>query len=206
MSSDDAVKRFRALPIIAHALQRLSRELSADLFYHSAAHTDDVFSEVLRFAIHDGLPERSQELLAIAAAYHDMGFVVRPTDNEGLGADLAVAALDSFGGYADWEREAVRAAILDTQVKMTASGPRQVSTTQLSNYLLDADVSNLGREDFFEKVELIRREVGAQDARKFLQGVQVFLESHQWYSPAAKALRSQGKDRNRALVVEKLKG
>jgi HD-GYP domain-containing protein (c-di-GMP phosphodiesterase class II) len=90
MLLDEAIKRYRASPIIAHAQQRLARELVAGLYYHSAAHTDDVLTEVSRFELHDGLPDPSQELLAISAAYHDMGFVVPATDNESLGAELAI--------------------------------------------------------------------------------------------------------------------
>jgi predicted metal-dependent HD superfamily phosphohydrolase len=200
MSIEDLENTLRAHPVVQVALARLQRELSPDLRYHTAAHTDDVLHEALLFGQHDCLSIRETELLAIAAAYHDLGFIDRRTENEGLGAELAVQAMERAGGYTPTEVHAVRVAILDTKVQMLPQGPRQISTSRLSNYLLDADVSNLGRDDFFEKADLVRQELGIPDRTQFLKGLKVFLAAHEWYSPAAHALRSAGKERNRAAL------
>lgn len=200
MSIDDSEKALRAHPLVGTALMRLRRELPSDLFYHSAAHTDDVLHEVLLFGQQDCLSSRELELLAIAAAYHDLGFVDKRTENEALGAELAVRAMEAAGGYLASEIQAVRVSILDTKVQMLPEGPRQVATSKLSSYLLDADVSNLGRDDFFDKADLVRQELGIADRTQFLKGLKIFLAAHRWYSPAAHALRAAGKERNRAAL------
>ncbi len=205
MTLEEALRWARELPLVAQALSRLAKELSPELLYHCAAHTDDVLTEVLRFALHDGLSERDLELLAIAAAFHDLGFLEKPTDNEAVGAEMAVAAMSAHGGYALDEQQSVRAAILDTRVIMSPKGPRQISQTRLSNYLLDADVSNLGREDFFEKAELVRREIAQPDSRAFFEGLKIFLGAHDWYSPAARALRGEQKKKNIAALDQRLR-
>jgi uncharacterized protein len=196
MSFEEILAHCRTLPLVELALRQLREGLSSSLVYHSARHTEDVLEQVLLFASTDGLSLRECELLAIAAAYHDIGFLVRSADNEALGAEACEKEMLDHGGYSAEERKAVMTAILDTQVKMTPEGPRQVSTSKFSDYLLDADVSNLGRDDFFEKAELVRAEAGVADTAKFLNGLVVFLGAHRWYSPAAQQLRGAGKAKN----------
>src|SRR5262249_21744403 len=160
------------------------------------AHTDDVLSEVVLFALEDGLGERDIHLLAVAAAYHDMGFVVVRRENEPVGARRAVRAMKQAGGYTDEEIAKVRRASLDTQIHLMTEGPRQMPTQEFSKYLLDADVSNLGRDDFFEKAELVRKESKGVDRRAFLTQLIVFVTAHRWYTKAAKKLRQTKKREN----------
>ncbi|RIL08622.1 MAG: hypothetical protein DCC75_08415 [Proteobacteria bacterium] len=198
---DTVIEELRAKPIIAQALSVLRQKLPPTVCYHTAGHTDEVMRDAVEFALKDDLSEREIELLGIAAAYHDTGFVHRSGDNEVLGADNAVEAMEEHGGYKDEEISLVRQMILDTQLKITPRGARQVATSKLSGYLLDADVSNLGRDDFFEKAELVRQEVGVQDQEKFFLGLITFLSCQEWYTPAAKAARSAKKQEN----IRKLK-
>ena len=196
MGFEELLLHCRTLPLVEMALRQLGEGLSPALVYHSRGHTEDVLEQVLLFASTDGLTLRECELLAVAAAFHDYGFLVRNTENEILGAEACEREMLNHGGFSPEEQKAVMTAILDTQVKMTPEGPRQVSTSKFSDYLLDADVSNLGREDFFEKAELVRAEAGVVDAAKFLNGLVVFLRAHRWYSPAAQQLRGTGKAKN----------
>lgn len=128
--------------------------------------------------------------------FHDIGFIERGQENEGLGAQFATSAMKLEGGFSAEEIELVSTMILDTQVRFSTTGVRQIPTTELSKYLCDADVSNLGRDDFFEKAEAVRLEIGATDALVFGQGLKKFHASHIWYSPAAKELRQAQKDAN----------
>lgn len=195
----------REKPVIINALRRLAHELPDTLRYHVASHTDDVLSETILFALHDGLDDRRVELLSVGAAYHDLGFIESARENEGLGARLAVKAMEDIGGYSTEEIRAVETMILDTQLRFTEAGPKQVPSAELSRYLLDADVSNLGRDDFFEKAELVRQEVGLHDKASFFQGLVKFMGAHEWYTDAAKALRQPKKDENVRELEECLK-
>jgi predicted metal-dependent HD superfamily phosphohydrolase len=204
MDFEELLLHCRNLPLVELALGRLKDGLPSSLVYHSAAHTEDVLEQVLLFASTDGLSLRECELLAIAAAFHDIGFLTRNTDNEVLGAESCEKEMLGHGGFSAEERKAVMTAILDTQVKMTPEGPRQVSTSKFSDYLLDADVSNLGRDDFLEKAELVRAEAGVTDTKKFLNGLVLFLGAQQWYSPAAQRLRSEGKVKNVEVLRKRM--
>ena len=193
------VAQLSALPVVHTVLTTLQRELPSNLRYHAASHTSDVFHEVLFFGFADELPARELELLAVAAAYHDAGFLEAPTRNEPIAAAMAEAALVKDGSFSAEERALVRQMILDTQLITTESGIAQQPTTRLSRYLLDADLSNLGRKDFFEKLELQREETG-QDRSLFLQRTLEFLNNHRWHTYIASRFREPQKEQNLAQL------
>jgi predicted metal-dependent HD superfamily phosphohydrolase len=195
-SFSEEAEPFSRIPIVAAGFDRLKRELPTNLHYHNLDHVVDVFNEAILFGQHDCLPPRSLELLAVGAVFHDMGFIERGQENESLGANFAALAMSSDGSFSVSEINTVETMILDTQVRFTDKGIMQVPTTELSRYLCDADVSNLGRTDFFEKAELVRVEVGQPDPAVFVGGLRKFLASHRWYSPAAIALRQPQKELN----------
>lgn len=194
--SSSAGDRLKSLPIVTGILTRLSNELSAQLSYHSAAHTADVINEALLLAERDLLPQAEVTLLVIAAAFHDAGFLEKDSENEEIGAAWAEQAMRSVGSYSEQDRSRVRGMILDTRPRRVGEGFRQVPSEPLSGYLLDADVANLGREDFFEKIDLLQKELREKDRRAFLQRVFDFVSAHEWYTPAAQALRTKKKTEN----------
>ncbi len=197
------LKRLREHALIKSALARLRAELPKDLFYHSYEHTEDVLSEVVRFALIDGLSDREIELLGIAAAFHDIGFLTSRVCNEGIGAQEARTAMTGSGAYTEDEITLVSQMILDTALLQTPNGPQRACSTPLSSYLLDADLSTLGRDDFFSKGELLRQEFG-QDQDSFRQSSLVLLNSHTWLTEAARSLRQAKKDENVAALREML--
>ncbi len=186
--------QYEALPIIASVLTNLEEKLPKALVYHNLAHTLDVMHEALYFGVHDNLRQRELDLLALGAAYHDAGFIERVPDNEVLGAKCAIEAMQSFGGYTQEECKAVQVMIQDTRFVADGSpnNMRQVATTKLSGYLIDADLSNLGREDFLAKYELVRQELGISDTLARPR-TRELIKAHDWYTPAARALRQERK-------------
>jgi hypothetical protein len=82
-----------------------------------------------------------------------------------------------------------------TALQSTPSGLRQIPHTELSPYLLHADLSNLGRPDFFERGELHRREVQAERAG-FWRATLTLLEGNTWLTPAGTALRQEQQLKN----------
>ena len=195
----NAISRARAIPVVAQAIDLLARQLPANLTYHAKSHTDDVLAEAMRYATIDGLSAREVELLAIAAAFHDTGFVKSLIANEALGADFARKAMRLAGTYSEDEIALVEQMIIDTTLVELPNGPQQIPSTKLSRYLLDADLSNLGREDFFDKGELQRRELGIDEAHFRKRSLQL-LTAHRWFTDAARNLRQKKKDENLLLL------
>ncbi|MCB0355169.1 MAG: GAF domain-containing protein [Bdellovibrionales bacterium] len=178
----------RQFPFLEDAFARLEKNLPKNLHYHSAKHTREVLRDVLLFAEEDNLDEREKTLLGVAATFHDIGFLEKPIDNEWIAAAEARRALEKAEGFSEAEIQRIEAMILDTQLVQTALGATQLPSDSLARYLLDADLSNLGREDFFQKTELLRLEHGVERAL-FMPEALKFLENHEWLTPAANKLR-----------------
>jgi hypothetical protein len=133
----------------------------------------------------DALESRDVLLLAIAAAFHDAGFLEQRPKNEPIGAQMAVQAMSDSGRFSQLEQDLVGQMILDTQLVM--EGPAQISNSRLSPWLLDADLANLGREDFWDQTNLLAKELGI-DSGNMLPMTRALMERHDWQSPAGKRL------------------
>src|SRR5688572_33392866 len=136
------------LPIIEQILAVLAHDLPKTLRYHGFQHTNDVLSETVLFAVHDKIDERHVELLSIAAAYHDAGYIDRYADNEEIGAAMAADAMRGAGGYSASEIHEVEEMIMSTQLIHQPEAITRVERTSLSGYLMDADLGSFGRDDF----------------------------------------------------------
>jgi predicted metal-dependent HD superfamily phosphohydrolase len=189
------IDRACSVPVINEILMRLRSELSPALRYHSFEHTLDVLSEAIYFALTDQLPQREIELLAVAAAYHDAGFLKQWAHNEPIGAEMAADAMRAAGDYSEEEIALVVSMILDTQLNDNGADYGERAHSRLARYLLDADMSNLGRGDFKEKLALLSEEFDA-DALKQMTQTYTLLQNHCWLTPAGRTLREQQKSKN----------
>ena len=176
-----------------YALNRLSRELSPSLFYHSLPHTrDDVAPAVERLAALDGVDGAALLLLRTAAYYHDIGFVMQRDGHEAVGARIAAAALPRFG-YTPEQIGQISGMILATKLP-------QSPQNRLEELLADADLDNLGREDFLARNQALRAELAAFGStsadEQWYSAQLVFLTSHHYWTVAARGLRDAQKQRN----------
>ncbi len=126
--------------------------------YHNIEHAEVVMMNSIFLAVLDTLarqePINQKELflLAVKAAHHDIGATVVYARNEDAGAEIAGETLAQFGHSKD-DIDNVKAGILSTRPDFQG-GFRQAiteSTSTYDEYLCDADVSNFGGSDFFEK-------------------------------------------------------
>lgn len=187
----------------AYALDRLARELSPSLFYHSLAHTrDDVVPAAERLAALEGLTGESRMLLVTAALYHDIGFVRQRDEHELAGIVIAIEALPGFG-YSAAQVEAIGGMILATRLPQT---PR----TNLEALLADADLDVLGREDFWTRHNDLRAEWAAfgsrLDDQAWYQNQLKFQRDHHYFTEAAGQLRGAQKQANINRLVAFLAG
>lgn len=195
MNATQQITALKELPAVRAALDLLRAKLPSTLLYHAYSHTEDVLEEVIQLAITDNLPARHAELLAIAAAWHDVGFIWSSTNNEPLAAEAAKRYLSAAAGYSPDEIDLVLQMILDTALVTHGASYKQVPSHPLSRYLLDADLANFGRDDFFEKSELQRRELG-EDAEPFREKTLALVQNHTWLTPAAITKWQAKKDAN----------
>lgn len=199
----EVLETFTRMPIIARISTRLAGNLAENLRYHCAQHSLDVLSDTLLFALHDGVEERMLELLGIAAAYHDAGYLERYALNEPIGAAIAAEAMRAAGSYSEAEIHEVEEMILSTQLLKGPEGFSRVAHTPHSAYLLDADLGAFGRDDFWEKCRQLCEETGAEPQAFDHQTLEM-LSTHVWFTPAAKVLRAPKMHQNLKELEAKL--
>ncbi len=212
----DLVQELLREPIVREAFDRLYNALPSDLYYHNVQHTLDVFEHALLLGRHGGLDTRDLKLLAIAAAWHDTGFIEMRHQNEPIAALWAQDAMERAGTFSRTDIADVRAAILDTEMKLeTETGIRiQRAAGRISPWLLDADLSNFGRRSFFDSMlklfrEIHRREITSADElyrsqeAEFLKGTLQMLKRHHWQTDAGYQLL-QGQKENNIAKLKKL--
>ena len=183
-----------------YALARLANDLPAGLHYHSLWHTrDDVVPAVERLADIVGVNGEARLLLLTAAYYHDVGFVEQRIDHEEVGVRIAREVLPDFG-YTPDQIDQISGMIMATKLPQS---PHNL----LEELLADADLDNLGRDDFFQRSQALRVEVAFYEApaasNKDWNARQVkFLQAHHFFTRAAKALREARKRENLQILLE----
>lgn len=186
---------------VDYALQRLESELPPHLTYHNYWHTQgDVLPAAVRLARMSGCSEEDVQLIEVAAAYHDIGFLYVIQEHEMVGASIAAQILPQYGF--SWPQiERIINLIMATRL------PQSPGNT-LEQCLADADLDALGREDFLERSEALRLETAslgqaldlvAWDARQL-----PFLEGHQYFTAAARSLREAAKQEHIALLKARI--
>jgi len=194
-------------PEIAEALELLNN-LSPELVYHSKNHTLEVIKETILFALADGASRETIEEQAIAAAWHDVGFLKKKGQNETIAVDMFKSS-KAFKTFPKETSDEVVANILDTQMVLTATGLSFTSERSVNKYILDADIGNFGRTDFFEKFSLLAKEAGLDlsnngTKRNFMESTIKLLRNHKWYTESAQALRQDQKEANLRMLEEEL--
>jgi uncharacterized protein len=182
---------------VAHALHRLRSELPATLRYHNVWHTEgDVLPAVRRLARRSRVAGPDLQLLELAAAYHDLGYIHIYRGHEALSIAIMAAALPRFG-YGAEDIERVAGMIRATRMP-------QSPHTELEQLMADADLDVLGRSDFFSTSQALWQEQAAFGKvvpwPEWQQAQLHFLRTHRYFTPAAQALRGEAKQRNITLL------
>ena len=180
-------------------------ELPDGIKFHDANHTlhpkRGVVAIADRIAKSEKISEHDRELLIAAAYFHDTGYIREYRKNEPIAARMASRVLKLIG-YTPDEIKTVQKMILATDLQCEPQ-------THLEKILCDADLDNLGREDFFKldaKLREGRRSRGidvSDDARWYKETLEI-VKNHQYYTESQKKLREKGKQENIRALLKKL--
>ena len=195
------------LKMVEQYIRELFRdELPAGIKYHNADHTLHTTKGVVAVANNlaklEDVSEQDRELIIAAAYFHDTGYIREYEKNEPIAARMAGRILKLIG-YKPDEIEKVQKMILTTDPEV---GPK----AHVEKILCDADLDNLGREDFFQLDERLRegrglRGIDVSDDVTWYRNTLEFLEKHQYYTESQRKLREKGKQKNTRELIEKLK-
>lgn len=173
----------------AFIVEKLERELSADLTYHGLHHTLDVLHITEELCLMEAIGAYESMLLKTAALFHDSGFIKNNKDHETLGCAIAREHLPRYD-YTPLEIERICSMIMATKIP-------QSPANFLEAILCDADLDYLGREDFFDIGSTLFQELKTYQVLQREEDwnrLQVsFLEKHAFFTPTNQRRRAPSK-------------
>lgn len=199
----------RSSELERHVRARLKAELPPTLAYHGPHHTlDDVLPAVDRLCTGEGVGASDRDLVMAAALFHDIGFVESYNGNEAIGARIAAETLPRFG-FSSSEIERILDVILSTEMReIDGVFCQDPGDDLLKMIMCDADLDNLGREDFFRVSDNLRIELRHQGTNftemEWLARQVLFVSQQNWFTATQRADREPGKARNLAILRQEL--
>ncbi len=186
----EASERIQALCDIAQDALYL---LPPQVEYHNVEHTQSVLARSMYYAAQANLPQHEKYVLALAAAFHDVGFLQGPEQHELRSAQHAARILSDYHVCPEMIQE-VQHAILATQMP-------QRPVTLLEQILCDADLDNLGTEEFMERGARLRRELAHYSGvlippQDWCEKSLKLLKEHTYWTSYAREERDAQKQRN----------
>ena len=194
MDKKTAISQLKELVI-----DRLNKELPENLYYHITSHTIDVFHRVQYLGKEEGLSKKEIELLQVAALFHDMGFIKQYNKNEPVGAEMAAEKLPEYG-FNNEEIETVKKLIMATEMP---HNPHTIS----EEIMADADMDNLGRDDFYIQTEFLRLELKENGIpftprQWYGENLPKLLEMHKFFTNTAQKDRAPAKQKHFEDILE----
>jgi ligand-binding sensor domain-containing protein/class 3 adenylate cyclase len=183
-----------------HIMRVLKEKLPSHLYYHGIHHTYDVVQAAERLALMEGITDEQMFILKSAATYHDAGFVEQYAKNEPIGIRMAQEILPKYG-YTEEQVEEVANLIRATIIPHNPQ-------SHLEEIICDADLDYLGRDDFHEIADTLRRELREQGVINSDRGwdeMQVkFLNMHKYFTKSAVKMRQEKKEKHIQDIIQKL--
>jgi len=183
-----------------HIMKILKERLPSHLHYHGIHHTLDVVQAAERIALMEGITDDKIFVLKSAATYHDAGFVEQYDKNEPVGIRMAEEILPKYG-YTPEQVEDVAKLINATIIPHNPQ-------TLLQQIICDADLDYLGRDDFHEIADTLRRELreaGKINSDRGWDEMQVkFLNMHKYFTKSAISLRQAIKEKHIGEIMKRL--
>lgn len=185
-----------------YVLALFDDKLSAEYIFHSKAHTKDVLKKSLLIGKEMNLSAEELDGLALAAIFHDSGYLDGYHDHESRSAEIAEEFLTS-NGMSESIIEQVKRAISSTRVP-------QKPVDRVSEALCDADLMHLGEDDYFETMELLRTEwikTGRQDLSEleFHKQSVDFFNNHKFHTSYGQRILLPKKVDNLFRIKERIR-
>lgn len=172
------------------------------LGYHNLDHTREVVENAKRIAKHENFTPDETNILLTAAWFHDTGYVKTYSGHEQESIAIATGFL---------KKKKVDEAIIEVIancIKATIYTQKPVS--KIEKALRDADFMHLGKENYFEYAELIRREWNDVGVRIIKKGefeeesVQMFHD-HMFYTDYGRRELTGIKEKNLEILKASVK-
>jgi len=133
-----------------HVSELLTKELPMGLVYHTIDHTRQVVKNAKMIGIEENLNENELNMLAIAAWFHDVGYMRQYQGHEAISVQMA----NDFLNVKKIDQESIRL-ILDS---IRATEFPHKPANKIAEVLCDADFMHLADVRYFDISEQLRQE------------------------------------------------
>jgi len=171
-------------------------------YYHSYNHATEVMERSIYLWKKEGLNEDEIEMLGIAWLFHDTGFIIQYDNNESIWAKIAQNFLKSIL-YPEEKIKIIENIILATRPDY------RITKNIYEKIIKDADLDNLGRKDFFEKWNSLKKEI------EIIKNIKIrdpdwnhwaidLLKEHHYETITQKSERNKRKEENLKRMLHEL--
>lgn len=181
----------------------LTNKLNKSIRFHTLQHTQEVVGACDQMAQAMKIPEDDRFALAIAAWFHDTGYISgNSNDHESVSIEQANEFLSAHNASEELKNK-VTGCIYATRLP-------QSPKTILEQIICDADLFHLGTDDFKTKSRLLREELiefgGKELSKKDWRKINIrFLEGHQYFTVYGKEKLQPVKETHLAALYHKEK-
>jgi len=192
------LQMLRLLDLEEYVTQKLNDESPESLYFHTAAHTYHVYTQVEILGRSEKVPIYDLLLLRSAALLHDIGYIDNIDKHEERSVEMAREILPIYR-YPDEQIEQICDLILATKL---SNEPQNL----LQKIIYDANLDHIGRIDFLIQSDKLYQEMRALNkvkSKKDWNEQQIrFLNEHDFYTDAAQKLREVKKEQQIQNIKE----
>ena len=179
----------------------IANNFTEKICYHNIDHTLEVVDASKIISKNSNISQEDMEIVLIAAWFHDTGYYLGCENHEQASADIAKKYLTEENVNPETIIKVVNC-ILSTKI------PQEPNNT-LENIICDADLFHLGTEKFFDKSELLRRELTLHNnkitPKCWLNQSKDFVEAHKYHTIFGKKILLPKLENNLMLLKSKIK-
>lgn len=181
-------------------IEKILRNLPDTLFYHNFEHSKQVEKAAYILGRYYGLNNEDCNLLSICATAHDLGFKEQYNNNEPIAVEMIRNILPKYD-FNEYQVERIANGILATSVP-------QKPNDLFEKIMVDADLDNLWRPQFFERTDLLFRELvfrGNDISKREWDRTNIyFLRKHKYFTNYKEEERLKGKRLNARIIYDSL--
>lgn len=184
-----------------YVTQLMADKLSDSIEFHKIDHTEYVVESAEFIGRNSGLTEDEINLVKLCSWFHDTGYAIDPDNHEEESIKIASEFLSSNG--------ASKELIAQVKNSIMATAMPQQPKDLVSQVLCDADLMHLTEEDYFERIEKMRREwiniSGEKIGRRNFHSMSLkFFNKHQYQTEFAKKELQPKKKKNSELIQKEI--
>ncbi len=176
-------------------------KLSKKYLYHNYLHTQRVVESVKEIVKNLEVSEEEQEVLLLAAWFHDSGYIEGEEHHEERGAIIAENFLR--------EHKVAKQKILMIKDCILATKLDYTPNSLLEEIIKDADTSHLAKDYFTEVSELLRQELALNGQSEYSaqawreENIKLFTQEHKYYTRYAVQHWEPEKNKNLVSIIKK---